>query len=129
VATQAGRPIRGWRASGVAFAVACAALASQCTSSSTEPSSSDDPNCKVQLAPIYLALSAGAQTANLKITVIPNSCGWQASSNAGFLTLSSTSGVGTTTVVMSLSANSGLSARTATISVGDQKATISQLAP
>jgi len=129
VAIQADRETSVRRASGVALAIVCAVLASQCASSSTEPSSSDSSNCKVQLAPVYLALSAAAQTANLKITVIPNSCGWQASSNAGYLSLSSSSGVGTTTVVLSLSANSGLSARTATISVGDQKSTISQLAP
>jgi len=107
----------------------CAVLASQCASPSTGPSSSDSSNCKVQLAPVFLALSPAAQTANLKITVIPNSCGWQASSSAGFVTLSSTSGVGSTTVVLSLSANTGLSARSAIITVGNQTTTISQLQP
>jgi len=115
------------RALAIVFAIACALLSTRCASSSTAPSSTDSSNCKIVLAPVFVLLSAGAQSSSIKVTTGAG-CGWQASSSAGFVSLSGGSGAGSATIGLSVPANGSVSARTATVTVGDQKATVEQLA-
>lgn len=87
-----------------------------------------DPDCTVTLAPWSAAAPAAGATDSVQVTM-PTTCSWTAVSNdPTWLALTGgTSGTGGGTVAYSAAANNG-AARTGTISIWDQRFTVSQAA-
>ena len=80
--------------------------------------------CTYSLSPTNTTLGSGAASGTFTVTAA-GGCSWSASSNASWLT-SSTSGSGNGTVSYSAAANTGASPRTGTITVGGQPFVVTQ---
>ncbi len=83
--------------------------------------------CSYTLSPASQSFSEAG--GNGSITLTSNgACAWTATSNAGWVTVTTTSGSGSGTVNFSVAANTGASARTATITAGGQAFSVTQAA-
>jgi glucose/arabinose dehydrogenase len=86
--------------------------------------------CLFTLASPSVSLSAAAGTGSVNFTAAAGACGWTASSNASFLTITSpASGSGNGTVSYSVALNTGSTARSGTLTIGGQTFTVNQAAP
>jgi hypothetical protein len=79
----------------------------------------------VQLARTATTMSAYGGTARFTVDVLPSTVAWRAVSNAAWLTTSST-GVGSGAVQFAVAMNTTAEARTATVTVGGQRHTVTQ---
>ncbi len=83
-------------------------------------------NCNFTISPASRNVSASGGVGNVNVTTNPN-CRWTASSNSGFITISSgASGNGPGSVTYSVASNTGASSRTGTLTVAGQTFTITQ---
>ena len=80
--------------------------------------------CTYSIAPTSIALGAGTASGIFGVTAA-GGCAWSATSNASWLTTSS-SGSGNGTVSYTVAANSGTAPRTGTVTVGGQAFTVTQ---
>ena len=81
--------------------------------------------CTITVTPPSQTFSAAAANGQLTINTLPL-CPWSASSNAGFVLVGSTSGSGPGTLSYQVLQNTGVTPRTATITVSGQTHTITQ---
>jgi hypothetical protein len=84
--------------------------------------------CTFLLSPASASISGGGGTGSFTVTA-DSACSWTATTTDSFVTITSgSSGTGNGTVAFSVTANSGSTARTGTITVGGQTFTINQAA-
>ena len=95
--------------------------------SSTIAPTAPTPTCTFTLSSTSLSLAGTGSTASIGVTA-GSGCAWTASSNAGFITVTSgTSQSGNGTVNITVAENSG-DARTATLTIAGQTVSVSQAA-
>ncbi len=84
-------------------------------------------SCTFSIAPVANQFNANSGTGNVAISASSNSCTWTAVSNAPWITITSGgSGTGNGNVRYSVSANTGASSRTGTLTIAGQTFTITQ---
>lgn len=84
--------------------------------------------CSYQLSSTTLDVAGSASTPSLTVTA-GSTCGWSASSNSSWITISSgASGSGNGSVTLSIDANLSAASRTGTVTVAGQTVTITQAA-
>jgi photosystem II stability/assembly factor-like uncharacterized protein len=82
--------------------------------------------CGASISPTYQSFPAGSGSGNIALTT-GDACGWNAVSNANWITITSSSGgTGNTSVAYTLTANATGAARSGTLSVGGQVFTVYQ---
>ncbi len=87
------------------------------------------PTCSYSLSPTSQSLAAGAGTGSFTVTPSPSSCGWTATANDSWLTVTSgPKGTGNGTVAFAAAANTATTARTGTITAGGVTFTVNQAA-
>ncbi len=84
------------------------------------------PVCAFTLSPSNVKVLAGGTTFAATLTASAPSCGWIASANAGWVSLSSTSGAGTATLSVTVAATTTNGARSATITAGGKTLAVQQ---
>lgn len=85
--------------------------------------------CKYTISPLSKSFTSSGGTGSVTVTT-GNTCAWTATTNASWITIiSGGSGPGNKTVSYRLAANTGMTARTGTLTIGDKTHTISQSAP
>jgi hypothetical protein len=82
-------------------------------------------SCTYSISPTSKVFKARGGTSTIEVTA-PAGCGWSATTNASWITISSPSGTGNGVVSYTVSRNSGSSARRATITIGGQTLSIKQ---
>jgi hypothetical protein len=83
-----------------------------------------DPCCNYNLTPATVGMTTEGGSGSFGVTV-DNTCSWTATSNIGWINITSGgSGAGNGTVNYSVAANTGSSARTGTVSIADQTFTV-----
>ena len=92
------------------------------------------PNCGATLSPTSRTATGAATTGSVTVTLPSSACGWTATSNASWITLTGgTSGTGSGTVSYSVaeltSSNPSYPSRTGTVTIAQQTFTITQTAP
>jgi hypothetical protein len=86
----------------------------------------DFPNCVYQIAPLFANFPASGGTGNINVTV-DSSCGWQAVSNASWVTVTSGNvGIGNGTVSYSVAVNTTGAGRNTTITIGGMTFNVKQ---
>ena len=90
-------------------------------------SATPPPICTYTLSPASLSLPAEGGSTPVTLTTGAG-CAWTAASNAAWLTPGSTSGSGTATIAVVLSANTATTSRTATLTIGGQPLGVTQAA-
>ena len=86
-------------------------------------------SCSFSINPLSRNHGVGAETSSVSVTATSN-CQWTASSNAGWITITSgSSGTGNGTVNYSVAANPGPGTRTGTLTIAGQTFTVNQAAP
>jgi hypothetical protein len=85
--------------------------------------------CSFTLSTSAVTVPAAAGNGSFTISANGSTCGWTASDNATWLSVSPTSGNGNGTITYTYQSNSGSSARTATITAGGQTITVTQNPP
>ncbi|GEM_PF-999898 len=84
-------------------------------------------SCTFGLTPTNGAFSANGGSGNVTVNASANSCAWQATSNAAWITITSgASGNGNGSVNFSVAANTGSSQRTGTMTIAGQTFTVTQ---
>jgi hypothetical protein len=100
-------------------------VGSNSTGSGTPPPP-PPPGCSFNLSSSSAAFGAGGGSAVVTLNASDTSCAWTASSNASWVTLSSSSGSGSAGITYNVAANSSQSTRTATLAIGGRSYSISQ---
>ncbi len=86
--------------------------------------------CSFSISSSSQTVSFGATTGSVNVTASSNSCTWTATSNASFITITAgSSGTGNGTVSYSVTANTGASSRTGTITIAGQTFSVTQAGP
>ncbi len=83
--------------------------------------------CTYSLSPTSMTATAAGATASVAMTTSATTCGWTALSDSAWVTVNAASGVGPGSVSVTVAANTG-AARTASVTIGGQKYTVSQAA-
>jgi hypothetical protein len=111
----------------VVLAIGAGSVACTSTQTSTAVTAPSSQKCQFQLsnAPSSFNESGGSGAVSIDTT---RDCGWSASSNAGWVSMASTSGQGEATVSYSVAANAVPVARSASIAIGGQSVQLSQAA-
>jgi hypothetical protein len=86
-------------------------------------------SCSYTLSPGSASVPADQTEGNQVLLETQAGCAWTASTSASWITLNSTSGSGPATIVYNVSANTGTSERTDTVTVAGQAFTVTQAAP
>jgi hypothetical protein len=81
--------------------------------------------CTFNIVPVIRTVSAAGASYTVTVTASGGNCGWTASENSAWISLSRTAGAGTGPVGITVSANSG-PARTATVSIAGRVHTVNQ---
>jgi Viral BACON domain/Putative binding domain, N-terminal len=127
----------GWPVAGVVYEARVAAVGPGGSSQSTisnqfvfgttaPPPPPTPPTCAYSVSTTSRRVGAGTTTGSVSITA-GSGCTWTASSSAGWLTITNrASGSGNGTVNFSVAANSGSTARSATLTVGSATFTLTQ---
>src|SRR5206468_3314528 len=85
------------------------------------------PTCTFSLSPTSASPASGATTGSVNVTASASTCAWTAASNATWITVTGgSSGTGNGTVSDSITANTGATARSGTITVAGQTFTVNQ---
>jgi hypothetical protein len=83
--------------------------------------------CSIDISPASASYSKDPASGNIAVTA-PSHCAWTASSGAAWVTITSgVQGTGSGTIAYAVAANTGIQARSATISVANRTFAISQL--
>jgi hypothetical protein len=81
--------------------------------------------CTFNIVPVIRTVRAAGASYTVTVTASGGNCGWTASENSAWISLSRTAGAGTGPVGITVSANSG-PARTATVSIAGRVHTVNQ---
>ena len=84
--------------------------------------------CTYTVSPTSVNAPTSGGSSNITVTANAG-CGWTASSNASWATVSPTSGTGGGSVTLTSAANTGTSSRNATLTIAGQSVTVSQAGP
>ena len=82
-------------------------------------------DCRATLSSSSIGVRSDGDTGTISVT-IPSGCPWSASSNASWITLQSTSGVGSGTVTYTVSRNNAETLRMGTLTIAGQPVTVNQ---
>jgi len=109
--------------SGIARAATLTATATG-TGATDTLSVSQAGGCTASVDPTTVSATGAAQTSNIALTMSDTSCPWSASAT-GFVSASPTSGTGSSTVMLTLTANTG-AARSGSATIAGQTVTVNQ---
>jgi len=91
------------------------------------PGSGVPPTCTFSLPVTSSSPSSGSTTGTASVTASSTTCAWTAASNASWITVTGgSSGTGNGTVSYSITANTGATARSGTITIAGQTFTVNQ---
>ena len=82
--------------------------------------------CAFELSPTSVTVGQSATTGTVAVSVAVADCGWTATSNAAWLSVSTPAGTGSGTVQYSVSANASGGPRTGTLSIGGRTFSVTQ---
>lgn len=82
--------------------------------------------CTYSISPTSQTFTSAAATGSVTVTASASSCTWSATSSVSWATITSAGGLGSSTVIFSVSANTTASSRTGSLTIAGQTFTITQ---